>query len=334
LLHSPDRARDVTYSLFNQILSRGPTPTELSGSVASLTKGGDSDALALQLLGSRAFSARFPGNAEFVAAINRQLIPSGVSRRFVAWELELLKRGMSREALVQQVMRSVPAMRAKVTNLATLYLGSTHKSAILNGLVSAALRSKWSTDQITLKLLVSSSFARSAATTPLAKLVHPQTGQSPRYQLLSRTVSTLTGQTPGQAELDAIDQALLDGYSVPRVISRIAASPQARTFAVQTQYRNLLRREATPDELTRALEEAQCANVAAPQSALVTNILADINSRLGLGERATQFGKLAVELNPYDVTILASQATRLASLGDEAGANDLRNQIGPEFKIP
>lgn len=92
--------------------------------------------------------------------------------------------------------------------------------------------------------------------------------------------------------------------------------------------------EATPDELTRALEEAQCANVAAPQSALVTNILADINSRLGLGERATQFGKLAVELNPYDVTILASQATRLASLGDEAGANDLRNQIGPEFKIP
>ena len=64
------------------------------------------------------------------------------------------------------------------------------------------------------------------------------------------------------------------------------------------------------------------------------NILADVNTRLGLTQRANELGKLAVDLNPYDVTVLASQAARLASIGDENGAMELRSQIEPECKGP
>lgn len=91
---------------------------------------------------------------------------------------------------------------------------------------------------------------------------------------------------------------------------------------------------ASMEELRLALNEAQRANTVAPQSALILNILADVNTRLGLTERATQLGKLAVDLNPYDVTVLASQAARLASIGDDNGAMELRSQIEPEFKGP
>ena len=92
--------------------------------------------------------------------------------------------------------------------------------------------------------------------------------------------------------------------------------------------------DTSPAALKLALGEAQRANIAAPQSALITNILADVNTRLGLTQRATQLGKLAVELNPYDVTVLAAQANRLSAIGDEAGAEELRSQIEPEFKAP
>lgn len=92
--------------------------------------------------------------------------------------------------------------------------------------------------------------------------------------------------------------------------------------------------EGSAEELRLALNEAQRANTVAPQSALILNILADVNTRLGLTERATQLGKLAVDMNPYDVTVLASQAARLASIGDDNGAMELRSQIEPEFKGP
>jgi len=91
---------------------------------------------------------------------------------------------------------------------------------------------------------------------------------------------------------------------------------------------------ASAEELRLALNEAQRANTVAPQSALILNILADVNTRLGLTQRANELGKLAVDLNPYDVTVLASQAARLASIGDENGAMELRSQIEPEFKGP
>ena len=114
----------------------------------------------------------------------------------------------------------------------------------------------------------------------------------------------------------------------------LAIYPETPTLLGLSARLRLEAPDTNPAALKLALGEAQRANIAAPQSALITTILADVNTRLGLTQRATQLGKLAVELNPYDVTVLAAQANRLSAIGDEAGAEELRSQIEPEFKAP
>ena len=174
-----------------------------------------------------------------------------------------------------------------------------------------------------------------------------------------RAVSTAIASNEGVILRDATATAAIDDPSVVAKFCILRAmesfrlpDPEQRTSARQCidealriypQSPNLLgisarlrleSPDAGPEDLKLSLDEAQRANVKAPQSALITNILADVNTRLGLTERASQLGKLALDLNPYDATILASQATRLASIGDKAGAADLLSQIEPEFKTP
>ena len=261
ILASQERVEFEVKNSYLTVLNRLPNPAELASALSALNHGGNTDQLMLSLLTGPEFVAKYQSNAGYVAAVNKILIPDGISKGTMQKETVLLSLGRSRTKVVQSIMISKPASQQKVKELSNLYLGQPMTGSQAASWVNALVKGTLNSDQLTAKLLLSSSFQMNSRKNPVPNLssVHP--GISHAYNQLSHVYYTMTGTEASRQQLDALQAQISNGHSYEEICRSIYNSTSAQTHRIQIEFQNLLKRTATQAELTQLLQEVPLANL-------------------------------------------------------------------------
>jgi protocatechuate 3,4-dioxygenase beta subunit len=249
VLHSSEASSLQANSLYLAILGRSASPNEQAAVAAYFSQGGNSDALTLHLLTCPEFQAKHVDNSSFVTAVNASLISTGVSSQTVNQEVSALVAGQSRASLVQSIQMSRPAASLKVTQLSSLYLGTTLSPSMSAPLVAGLIKGTLTSDQVAAKILSSTLFQNVAESSGIQVLVNRENGLSPLYDRLNHLVVSLTGQNATRAQLDELHQQQINGMNWQQISDQVDRSQSSQDFRIQSQYQNLLGRPASADEL-------------------------------------------------------------------------------------
>ena len=248
---SSESLERISTNIYLRVFSRGPTPTELAASVAALKHGGNSDQLMLSLLTGRLFSGQYPHNSDYVAAVNRILIPDGVSALTAHKEVLMLGLGQSRLKLVRSIMLSQAACQQNVNQQTNLLLGQPASLANSASLVRSMMTGTLNSDQVATRLLLSNTFHSNSQTKSVINLPSSLPGVSQTYNRLNQLTYTLTGADASRTQLDALQAKATAGHGQNSVSKTVYSSQAAQTQRIQAEYQNLLQRKATPAELTQ-----------------------------------------------------------------------------------
>jgi hypothetical protein len=249
LAHTDEHYTRLAEAVYEDVLSRRPTPEELAAAVVLFRWGGNSDQLTARLLASRAFVQAHPGNVAYVKAVDQFLLHRPVAAARLRVQVAWLRRTGSPERLVRRVARSRAATLARVKSLTGTYLGITPGTREFRRWARTALRHHLSSDALLGRILASPAYVALSRTKPAPVFPWSDTASNPEYNRLNHLAFAMTGHDASRDELDAIQASLNAGHTWKDVANGLYTGHDAYVFRAQTLYENLLHRKPTGAEI-------------------------------------------------------------------------------------
>jgi len=244
------------------VLSRTPSPSEYSSALQLFQTGGNSDQLTKSLLTGQEFVSQHRSNSNYVAAVNRILLFKQPSMQVTAWEVRWLRMGGSRSSLVNWIMRSKSATTAKATQLSAWYSvqGQSYSSKKISQWSTALANGTLNSDTLTIRILGSAGYANFTAQKSELNIQIPDNQNAAQYKRLAHLQFSVTGTNASRMQLDQLEESLYQGQSWKSVSGGVYNSQAAITARIQTQFKNLLYRQATNAEIVRLTQSLPIAN--------------------------------------------------------------------------
>jgi len=259
---SDERFAILTKNTYLDVLSRIPNPSEYSSALQLFRSGGNSGQLTKSLLIGQEFVSHHHSNTDYVADVNRILLFNQPARKVAAWEVRWLRMGGSKSTLVSWIMKSQSATTAKATQLSAWYSVQGQSSSIktISQWATALRNASLNPDTLAIRILGSAGYANGAAQQPLPNIQIPDNQNAAQYKRLAHLQFSVTGKDASRMQLDQLEESLYQGQSWKSVSGGVYNSQAAITTRIQTQFKNLLHRQATNAEIVSLTQSLPIAN--------------------------------------------------------------------------
>jgi hypothetical protein len=179
-----------------------------------------------------------------------------------AWEVRWLRMGGSKSSLVSWIMKSQSATTAKATQLSAWYSvqGQTYSSKTISQWATALRNGSLNPDTLAIRILGSAGYANGAAQQPVPNIQIPDNQNPAQYKRLAHLQFRVTGKDASRVQLDQLEESLYQGQSWKSVSGGVYNSQAAITARIQTQFKNLLHRQATNAEIVSLTQSLPIAN--------------------------------------------------------------------------
>jgi SdrD B-like domain len=260
IANTPARYQILIDDTYLTILDREPTSQEDATALQMLQSGGNSGHLTQQLLTSASFMQKYPNNRAFVNAVNQSLTTTVASPRVTAQEVAWLRAGRSRKWLVQHIYFSHTATMTMANQLAVRYLGQPTSLAIQTQWAKWLADGTLNPDSLTIRILASNIYFNGSTTRVVPNVNAPNTSTSAQYNRLAHLEYQLDGVNPSRAQLDSLESELYNGMTWKQLARNIYTSQAATDARIETQFQNLLQRQASSAEMASLAKTLPAAN--------------------------------------------------------------------------
>jgi hypothetical protein len=262
IANTDERFAILTKNTYLDVLSRIPSPAEYSSALQLFRSGGNSGQLTKSLLISQEFISLHHSNTNYVAAVNQILLFKQPTSQVAAWEVRWLRMGGSKSSLVSWIMKSQSATTAKATQLSAWYSGQgqAYSSKTISQWATALRNGSLNPDTLAIRILGSAGYANGTAQQPVPNIKIPDNQNPAQYKRLAHLQFSVTGKDASRVQLDQLEESLYQGQSWKSVSGGVYNSQAAITARIQTQFKNLLHRQATNAEIASLTQSLPIAN--------------------------------------------------------------------------